>query len=395
VPEKRYTRKMTYNERIFIAADEICPPVVTQFFFNGDGFFDINKWRDAVEKASAVNPGSRLILKGHLGSSRWIDSGITPPVIEIDGKDWDGRGPDGAPFLQKRLIPRKGPTCEVLLIRGNPLYACFRTHHGVMDGRGTLTWIEDIFRALRGEKLIGALSTISDIELARAHQKKYRVPFPRDNIAPTGKTSGYKTGVTWKRITKPGSYRNILGQVCILLAQEAWKHGNGSVRFSIPSDIRHLQKGLRSTGNLSIAIYIEVKPDSTPESVSLDIKKQLEEKRDCMIDRFDPIIRYFPMKILTSTGKSWVENMYKKEQYGTSGILSNMGKIPLNVFSGGGFNAVSFWGIPPSILSTPYFMGIAVLENSLELIVTLPEVLATDNRLDNILDSIDRGLVPS
>ncbi len=36
--------------------------------------------------------------------------------MEIDSAGWDGTGPDGAPFLLKRLPPRSGPTCEILLI---------------------------------------------------------------------------------------------------------------------------------------------------------------------------------------------------------------------------------------------------------------------------------------
>lgn len=87
-------------------------------------------------RASAGNPGSRLILRGHLGSCRWVDSGKTPPVREIDGSRWDGLGPVGAPFLQEPLSPIKGPMCEVLLIHGDPLRVAFRVHHGVMDGRG-------------------------------------------------------------------------------------------------------------------------------------------------------------------------------------------------------------------------------------------------------------------
>lgn len=394
MPETKYTRKMSYNERLFITADEICPPVVTQFFFEGKGSFDLQKWQDAVERASAANPGSRLILKGHLGSSRWIDSGITPEVIEIDGKDWNGMGPEGAPFLQKRLNWRQGPTCEVLLINSDPLRVCFRTHHAVMDGRGTLVWAEDVFRELRGEKSIGSVSALTDLELARANQKNYRVPFPRDSIAPTGKVSGDEDGVIWKRINIPGRFANILGQVMILSAHEAWRHQDGPIRFSVPVDLRPHQKGLRSTANLAIAIYVEIKKDSTPESVSLDIKHQLEDKRDCMIDKADPYIRYLPINLLVRKGRSMIKNNKKTNQYGTSGILSNMGKVPLDVFSGGDFNTFSFWGIPPSFESTPYFIGISILDQSVEIMLTMPKVLANNNRLDHALEVLKNGLIP-
>ncbi|HOO70349.1 MAG TPA: hypothetical protein PK926_01215 [Spirochaetota bacterium] len=391
--QKKYTRKLTYNERLFIVADEICPPLLNQLFFDGEGSFDAEMWSRAVEAASEANPGSRLVLRGSLGMSRWEDSGSAPRVIEVDGSVWDGMGPDGAPFLQKRLMPRQGPTCEVLLIKGDPLRVCFRTHHAVMDGRGTLTWAEDIFRALRGEPLIGSRSTLSDLELARSVQPEWRTPFPRDNIAPTGKTSGSERGVTWKRMFIPGSYNNFLGQVAVLAAREAWKHQQGPVRFGVPVDIRFRRKGLRSTGNLSIAIYIEVRPDSTPEEIAQDVKKQIDEKRDCMIDRWDPMIRFLPLGFLYKKGQEMILNNAAKNRYGLSGILTNMGKIPMEIFSGGGFRARAFWGIPPSLENTPFFLGMASHDHTSELIVTMPKNLAGGNRIDTVLDAIRSGLV--
>ncbi len=41
--ENVYKRKMSYNERLFIVADEICPPAFNQFQFDGQGFFDKKK----------------------------------------------------------------------------------------------------------------------------------------------------------------------------------------------------------------------------------------------------------------------------------------------------------------------------------------------------------------
>jgi len=392
---KKYTRKLTYNERMFIAGDEICPPLINQLFFDGEGSFDLKKWRDAVARASDANPGSRLVLRGFLGLSRWVDSGVTPPVTEIDGGSWDATGPDGAPFLQKRLMPAQGPTSEVILITGKTPRVGFRTHHAVMDGRGTLAWAEDIFRVLRGEDPIGSRSTVSDMEIARSIRKEYRKPFPRDNIAPTGLPEGNERGITWKRILIPGRFNNFLGQVAVLAAREAWKHREGPVRFGVPVDLRSHDKKLRSTGNLSIAIYVEVRPDSTPESVALDIKKQLDEKRDCMIDRWDPLIRHIPLKTLVKKGKSMIEHNTRTGRYGTSGLLTNMGKIPLGIFSGGGFTARAMWGIPPSIESTPFFLGTATHEGTSEMILTLPKVLAGNGRMDRVLENISRGLVPA
>jgi len=393
--KKSYTRKMSYNDRLFAVSEKICPPGLNQFVCEGEGFFDAGRWREAVKTASEANPGSRIILKGHLGRSRWIDSGITPPVTEVDGSDWDGLGPAGAPFLDRGVDLRKGPVSEVLLIHGNPLRVCFRTHHAVMDGMGLLTWMEDVFHVLRGEAPVGSTSSITDMELARSVMKEYRRPFPKDNIVPTGKPSGDKRGVTWKRIIIPGTYKNILGQVVVLSAHEAWKYQEGPVRFAIPVDIRTRQKGLRSTANLAIAIYVEVKKDSTPEDIANDIRNQIAEKRDCMIDRFDPYLRFLPIRFLVNRGNAIIENNNRRGLYGSSGLISNMGKPPVIFFSGGGFNTRLIWGIPPSIENCPFLIGMATRSGEVTLSLSVPNALNRDNRLDTVLQNIISGLIPA
>ena len=240
-----YKRRMSYNERMFIAADRICPPVVNQLLFDGYGFFDVDKWRSAVESASEACPGSRVRLKGLPGTGRWVDSGESPAVLEVDGYSWDGTGPDGAPFMLEKMDLARGPLSQVLLIHGNPLRVCFRTHHAIMDGRGTMTWAEEIFRALRGGDPAGASSAMTDIELVRSVRSDYRKAFARDSIAPTGNARGDEVGVTWKRIVIPGRFKNILGQVALLSAREAWKYGEGPVGFTVPVDLRRHCQGLQ------------------------------------------------------------------------------------------------------------------------------------------------------
>jgi len=392
--EKRYTRKMSYNDRLFQVAGKICPPGTNQFVCEGEGVFDVEKWQEAVNRASAANPGSRIVLRGHLGGTRWVDSGINPPVIEVDGSRWDGLGPEGAPFVERTVDLRKGPVSEVMLIHGSPLRVLFRTHHAVMDGMGLLTWMADIFRVLRGEDPIGSDAVITDMELARSVQREYRKPFPRNNIVPTGKPSGDERGVIWRRIIIPGSYKNILGQVVVLSAREAWKHQEGPVRFAIPVDIRFRGNGVRSTANLAIAIYVEVNKETTPEEIAADIQKQIFEKRDCMIDRFDPFTRFLPVSYLVRQGNRMIRNNNRTGLYGTSGLISNMGRPPVEVYSGAGFNTNLIWGIPPSIENIPYLIGLATRPGEVTLSLAVPRVLAGNNRLETALENIKKGLVP-
>lgn len=391
-----YKRKLSYNERLYVAGDRVSAPVVNQFVFDGSGVLDPALWRDAVRKASEANPGARVVLKGFLGWSRWRDSGISPPVVELDGAQWKWNSPEGIPpHLKTTFDVRKGPTCEVTLVHGEPLRVVFRTHHGVMDGMGTFIWAEDICRALRGEPLLGSDSAVTDLEICRSQQKEYRTPFPFDNLSASGKADGTETGVTYFRMSREGKFHNLLGQAAILAAREAWKHGPGKVRFSVPVDMRRHLQGVRSTANLTMPIYIEVTEASTPEEIAQSVKEQLEKKRECLIDREDPLLNYVPMAAIARRWKKLVRVYHEKGLYRTSGVISNVGKIPpMPLFSGGGFQARHFWAIPPAYDNIPLFIGLASSGNMLEVITSMPKVLATKGRIEQTTENILAGLIP-
>lgn len=390
--KERYTRRMSFNERLFVACNEICPPVANQLVFDGEGALDRARWLKAVEIASEANPGSRVVLEGHLGFSRWVDSGITPRVREVDGSHWDGLGPEGAPFLQESLPYRESPTCEVVLIHGSPLRVVFRTHHGVMDARGTLVWARDIFRALKGQAVIGSHSSLTDVELVKSFQKQMRKPFPLEHIPPSGKAHGEGEGVLWKRRHVTGKFSRVLPQSARLIALEAWRHGDGIVRFGIPVDLRPRREGLHSTANLSFALYIEVKPETTVAQIADDIAFQLKHGYEGMLSPGDELFSHAPLALMRSQVRLIIRKRHEQGIYSLSGVLSNLGREDLTMYEGGGFRATSFWAIPPRNEYHPLFLVMAGYGDNLELILSMPKVLADGGRLDEILERFVQGL---
>jgi len=390
--KERYTRRMTFNERAFVAFNLICPPTVNQFIFDGEGTLDPERWRKAAEVASEANPGTRLILKGHLGWSRWADSGIAPRVREMDGSTWDGMAPENAPLLQEPLPYRESPTCEIILIQGPIPRVVFRSHHGVCDGRGTLFWAEEVFRVLRGEPLIGSNSNITDVELCRSFQNQYRTPFPTEHIAPTGRAKGNDTGVTWRRRSIKGKVPNLLARCARLAADEAWRHGDGIVRFGIPVDMRPRQPGIRSTANLSFALYIEVGKDTTPDDIARDITRQISHGDEGRLSKGDERLEYMPLWLMRYKIKKIILNRHRQGIYSLSGILSNLGQVDLNRFSGAGFAARAFWIIPPATEYYPFFLVMSGYEGGSELTLSMPRVLASEGRIEDTLRRIAKGL---
>ncbi len=389
---KKYSRPISRSERMWLLADQLSPPLVNQIILEGTGSFDLALWKTAVEKASAANTGSRLVQRGSLAFSRWIDSRNMPRLLEVDGNKWSGFDPEGAPFLQTPLSPTKGPTCEILLIHGDPLRVAFRTHHAVMDARGTMTWMEDIFRSLRGEPVIGSFSRLTVDELVQTFQKEKRGILPTEHIAPTGKTKGLERGTTWRRLKVNGRFSKLLPQVAVLTAREARRFSDGVVRFAVPVDLRHRDKILRSTGNFSIAIYLNIQPETTFEQVAHDISKQIDEGQDGMLSKTGIWLDIIPLWLMRILGEKAISAQHAASLYSISGILSNLGKLSIEQYTGGGFKANTGFLIPPGIDNLPLFLTLSGFNNVVDILVTLPKILATDGRIEELIENIASGL---
>jgi len=385
--------KLTNATRLWGAADRIDPPFVNQLVFDGRGAFDYDKLEAAINIASAANPGSRYVLRGMLAGSRWVDSGVSPRLRVADGAGWDGMGPEGAPAcLSETLSVTSGPSCEVVVITGSPLRVVFRSHHGVMDGRGTLTWAEDIFRALRGEPVTGSDPCVSENDLLNISKGKIEKAISYVYGAPTGRADGDSAGLTWRRVIAAGSYRSLLPKVMICVARQVWRFSDENARFGISVDMRSRRDGLRTTNNLTNAFFIEFGPGMNYDELGRVIARRQKNREDGAFTLEDRLICHTPIGLLGAVMKSQTRAHHRSGLYRYSAFVSNMGRVPVESFSGGGFTAEAFWGIPPGLGMVPLFLGVAGHADRVELIASMPRVLAGSGRLDefmrNILDEL-------
>lgn len=393
--KKIYTRKVTPIEYLMVSANEISPPFANQIFFEGMGNLDINKLRIAVEAASEANPGMRLVLKGSLLFSRWIDSGQTPRVREVDGSTWSGFSSEGAPFLQEGLSPYTGPSCEVVLIQGNPLRVLFRSLHAVSDAGGTITWISDIFRSLRGEPLMGSNSTITEEELAWKFQKEYSKDTQDKYIPLTGKTISNELGFIWGRRQIKGRYRDLMATIAVMLAKEALSHGEGAIRVNIPVDMRFREAGLCSTAHLSRSIKVDIEHDADVEQVAKSIKQLIADKQEGMHSRMlnKYIIMMFPQWLSQKYLKQGVNKKYKSGFFPISWAMTSVRFNNLEDFSEEEFTTSNAWGIPPCPSIWPGFLAFSIMPGDIvNIMLSVPRSFASLNDIDGILDRLVSGL---
>lgn len=391
---KKYTRRLSANERLWLTYNFISPPFVNQMIMEGTGELDTDKFKDAVARASEANPGSRVVLKGFLGGTRWVDSGIPPLVREVDGGNWCLEDVGNAPFLKESISPYER-TCEILILRGKHNMLAFRTIHAAMDMRGTFGWMYDIFQALENRPMQGSDSTLTDFQLARRIKKPDTRKSPLGGcLAPTGPAIGTEMGFDWINVPLKGKYSSLMAQIALLLAREAWEHADGKVMFGIPVDMRTRDPQIRSTGNLSLPIYVEIKKESTLEDVASDISIKLKTMQECNVLWSTSLIKYIPLKLLQNHQEKIIQKEYRNGHYLCSGLLSNVNRIPLEIFSGGGFTAINGTAVPPGMGNMPLFMGAGTFGAFGAMVFTMPRVLANKGRLDKIVKILQSGLVP-
>jgi hypothetical protein len=251
-----------------------------------------------------------------------------------------------------------------------------------------MTWAEDIFRALRGEPVHGSDPEVSEYELLNISKGKIEKAISYVYGAPTGRSSGSEWGVTWRRVIADGSYKSLLPKVMICIARQVWKHSGQNARFGIPVDMRSRREGLCTTSNLTNAFFIDFGRDMTHGELSGIISRRQKNRDDGAYTLEDRLICHTPLWLLGMLMKRETLAHHKSGHYRYSAFVSNMGRVPLELFSGGGFTANAFWGIPPGLGMVPLFLGVTGHADRVELIASMPKVLATGGRMDELMRNI-------
>jgi len=387
------TREVGLNSRIYMASQEAYPSLCMQYVFEGSGVLDVERWERAVAIASAADPSCRMVLRRHLNFSLFVDSGITPPVRVIDSRQWDTYDAEGGSILNN-FAPRTGPMAEVYLIKGEQPRVAIRAHHAVMDGRGLMTWAEDIFRALRGEEVQPSDDTVLEADLLN-HTYKPDKRVTGRFLAPTGRAQGRERGIAYMRRRITGSFSKIPAKIALVLAREAWRHGKGDVRFGIPMDLRSRRPGLKSTGNLTSAMFIQITPDMNLDDIVHEIKRKVTAREDGYATLEDRLMNYIPLKVLAELIRKDADYSHKLGLYRYSGFISNVGLYKPEPFRGGGFVAHAVHARPISGEAFPFsivLIGFEGAEKQLDLFAAIPRVLANNGRMEALLDRIIEGL---
>jgi hypothetical protein len=410
-PQQRIERPLTVSEyyhaaigrhpRSHVASHDVV------FVLEGSGEPDPQHWQQAIAQAAAANPGACLRLSGKRQHARWYSDAPAPALRVIENCPWDVRGNEGSEALfAQPLSLEEGRSAEVILVRGMPkthrahhthpaplTKVIFRVSHATMDGVGTLHFMQEVFRALRGEPLLGSNASFTDTDLLRQAPSSEIVIEKNISIARMmGATQGETRGGYWRRLSLDGPQPHLLPRLLAIMASYVRQHGERDkvARIGVPANLRRQIEGLLTTSNFTGMMYVDL-PPTAPLDIDT-IKTHLQELHDAHADmryrKVYELMRYLPF--------AWVDGMlsineknYRNPVLHETAILTLLGSFKKSLFSGGGFAAQTLSCLPQL---ENVFVSVCGLQGNYEIIVGMPHVFASGGRMENLLDFIQSKL---
>lgn len=379
-------RAVTPADRMCLVMRDVVPPYVMQVVVSGRGSVDPVALTTAVDRASAAVPGARLVLRG----DEWVDSGVAPRVRVVRGRELDDARLSTDPLLGAPVGPAGRANTEVVLLTGEPTVVLFRAFHGVMDGRGLVTWVLEVFRVLRGEDPLGAAdsTTARDLVERMAPDGRPTVLAPRHR-SPVGHgrprcgEPEYLIRRRTLRTTSPA----LVARLTAVLAD----HVEGPARVMVPVDMRRHAPEVRSTANLSLPLFLDAEPGTPWPAVNSRLlagllgRRELDESGSDGLTVLPPVVSRVLQRLAYQLGARTGRNL-------VSALVSHLGRVELGAVRAPGFEPVSVGVLPVHTAMIPVSFAMVETGSVTELSVSCRNGRGVGQRLDALLDEISRRL---
>jgi hypothetical protein len=379
---ERLLRFLSPSERTWLVTGTLGSAFVITLVIEGTGAIP-QGIQTAIAQAASVNAGATAILRGGLRRYRWARGEKAPVVRHVPEPPRPGmldgtRLLDEAPGFEVSVAPRPA--------------IIFRVHHALMDGRGLLHFVQDVFRALRGELPFGGDDHLTDTLLAasllgeKAHASSRRAT-RRRFIAATGRHEGSILPM-WGRRRINGVWHDLLPRVAAgVLAYARRADAAAPARLHIPVDLRRYAKR-RSTSNLTGIISLDPEVGAGAADIASALRRGLANDEALHWVSSLNVLNRIPLWLLRRAGKMKMTRAIRTSHFNATAILSNLGRIALEAFRAPGFEPRQVYWLPPCGPATAAALGIIGDAQGVDVTAVLPSGLASEGRLDQLLDAV-------
>jgi hypothetical protein len=388
-PQARIARPLSFFEYGHAApgasGKTLEPPRIITMVLEGESTLAPRRWEEALRCVVDANHGIPLRIQGVRRRARWTREGALPPQLRIiENCRWDGRSHRGMEAIERTPLPlQTGPATELIIAAGKITRVILRTRHALMDGMGVLHCFQELFRALRGEPLLGSNAAFSDVDLMRAVTGANWRGGGESPIPLTGGAQGTSYGDVWQRLTLPARpQKNLMGRVAEVAARYAWSFGPGPVRIAVAVNLRRHLPSLKSTMNFSGVLHVGMLPGGTAEDFRRKVREALEQNRDVSYPAVAECIRYLSFPFIDRvTGRT--SESYLRRKVLETVLITNLGVIDMAPLSCAQFAPDNYYSLPVMGNS---FITLTANGRHLNFVVGMPAVYASEGRLERFID---------
>lgn len=376
-------------------------PVCNQYVVEGVGAFSQLEWKSAIEEAVEKNPGIALKLKGRWAWRYWSNSGRVPE-IKIYKSAWNGRDSNGAEFDGQKLNCYKGNVAEIHLIEGKIPKVVFRTHHAVMDGNATLFWMKEVFRALRGEPLLGSRCDLNEnyfieqFSPVKGERPTFAGPwpalFPKKNVdIEFQRSENLSENCVWRNILFARTSEKPLAKVIEFLHQQFQKKSSLKPIIRIPTDLRRLLEAFQPESeqkyplsNCVSAFDFEIDEEDNEARIYRKIFSGIHKRQDILLfPKLYQFGRFIPKQFFVRDN-AYYKALYENNNCDISAIVTHVGKVSLLEFSYPGFTATNVYAIPVPLEGVSFSCVLLEHEQGLSACISAPKAYADAKELNRI-----------
>lgn len=352
-----------------------------RIIFRGEGRVSAGRWQAALDQVTSLNPGLRLRLQGNALGARWVTDGQPTRLRVIEDCSWNAESSDGSSFIDETSLSLRGGYASELLVMhqcDNRMLLMLRAHHAVMDGLGGMHFFRELFRALRGEPLLGTNASYSDVDVMQSvgavRSTSRHIPV----VAMTGQPQGMARGDEWRRIHVGPPQKNLLGRVVEVMLEFAARHSDQAMLVAVPVDLRRHVPGLHSTANFTNMLLVRMEKGEGAEDFKRKLHDMLDQKMETMYPRVLDIFKLLPLGWMDLLVSRTDKNYHRRKALETV-TISNLGRCRSVEFSCDGFRMDGMIVMP---VSGSVFVTLSGVDDRVELAINMPRVLGSNGRFE-------------
>ena len=372
-------RRITPTEWFYLCMEPELPPFAIQLKIEMVRLPSADALSRALAEAASANPGARMQARGRW----WLDYGQVPRVIPVGS---------GQPFslhhpaLRRRLPMDQGPPIELLRWEGTGLV--LRCAHALMDAAGLIHFSQELFRALRGEALLGSRADLNDWDvLAKSPHRRSMPAFKADWPSPVGAPATLpESGFVHEVRQVRGRVDSPTARIAAALANA--KNSGGACRLMIPVDLRLADDGLRTTANMSNPLILNFDAGLDSNACWRQVLAALGRHEQFGVAPSAEALRWLPSRMSGRVLGAIHTRQSSRGRHFFTALSSNLARLPLASFAHDG-------ALPERVSFLPFDTpgaGLNLLtlqhDHALELAASCPASSGAQNRLSRLLDEV-------